>query len=78
VNWHSEGVTLACGNDQEEDLAKFGYKLFMKAILKKYLDVFGYLLEPCIEIWQNFLNIDQIMATENIRQYLILALKNFV
>jgi len=40
------------GDDPQEDLAKFGYKLNMK---KKSLEtpiyIFGYLLEPCIEIW---------------------------
>jgi hypothetical protein len=49
----------------------------MKAIIKKYLYIFGYLLEPCIEIWQDFLSFDQIMATENLKQHLILALKIF-
>jgi hypothetical protein len=41
------------------------------------LYIFGYLLEPCIEIWQDFLSFDQIMATENLKQHLILALKIF-
>jgi hypothetical protein len=50
----------------------------MKAIIKKIvIYIFGYLLEPCIEIWKIFLNFDQIMATENLKKHLILALKNF-
>jgi len=39
------------GDDPQEDLAKFGYKLNMKEkVLKHPSIIFGYLLEPCIEI----------------------------
>jgi hypothetical protein len=43
------------GNDLEEDLARFGYKLNMKAIKKESLYIFGCLLETCIKIWWVFL-----------------------
>jgi hypothetical protein len=37
----------------------------------------GYLLEPCIEIWRFFLNFFQILAIENLKKLLILALLMF-
>jgi hypothetical protein len=37
----------------------------------------GYLLEPCIEIWRFFLNLFQILAIENLKKLLILALLVF-
>jgi hypothetical protein len=43
------------GNDLQEDLARFGYKLNMKVIKKESLYIFGCLLETCIEIWWFFL-----------------------
>jgi hypothetical protein len=39
---------------------------------------FWLLLEPCIEIWRFFLNFGQILATENLRKHLILALSIFI
>jgi hypothetical protein len=37
----------------EEDLAKFNYKLNMKVKKIKPPPIFfGYIFEPCIEIWQ--------------------------
>jgi hypothetical protein len=52
---------------QRKDLDKFGYKLNKRFLKKKFLkNIFGYLLEPCREIWQFFLNFDHILATENI------------
>jgi hypothetical protein len=45
------------GDDPQEDLAQFGYKLInMKVNFLKHPSIlFGYLLEPCIEeIWQSF------------------------
>jgi len=35
---------------------------------------FWLLLEPCIEIWLFFLNFSRILASENLRKHLILAL----
>lgn len=35
---------------------------------------FGYPLEPCIEIWQIFLNFGKNLAIENLKKHLILAL----
>jgi hypothetical protein len=44
------------GGDPQEGLSKIGYKLNMKIRVFKHLPFFGYLLEPCIEIWQSLLN----------------------
>jgi hypothetical protein len=50
-----------------EDLDRFGYKLNMKLIfLKHQVYVFGYLLEPCVNIWRFFFQIlNWILAIEN-------------
>jgi hypothetical protein len=62
------------GDDLLEDLDKFGYKLNRKIIFLKMLSIiFCYLLEPCIEIWQIFLNCGWIMAIEYLEKHLILA-----
>jgi hypothetical protein len=64
------------GDDPQEDwvIAKFGYKLNMKKkVLKHPSIIFGYLLEPCIEIWWFFLNFGRIRATENFKMCVILA-----
>jgi hypothetical protein len=37
-------------HDPHEDLANFGYEINMKIIIKKSFYIFGYLLEPCVEI----------------------------
>jgi hypothetical protein len=37
-------------------------------------NIFGYLLEPCIKIWQPFLNFGQNMAIENLTKLMSLAL----
>ncbi len=60
-----------------KDLAKFGYKLNMKIVFKKILLYFYYLLRPWIEIWQVFLNFGWILAVENLKKHLKLALLIF-
>ncbi len=40
----------------EKGLAKFGYKNLWKLKIKTFFYSFNYLLEPCIEIFANFLN----------------------
>jgi hypothetical protein len=40
------------GDDPQEDLAKFDYNLNIKVkINKTSFYIFGYIYEPCIEIW---------------------------
>jgi hypothetical protein len=39
--------------------------------LKETFYIFGYLLEPCMEIWRIFLNFGLIMAIEILRKHLI-------
>jgi hypothetical protein len=43
-------VNFVVGNDPQEGLSKFGYKLNMKIRVFKHLPFFGYLLEPYIDI----------------------------
>jgi hypothetical protein len=41
------------GNDPQEHLARFGYKLNMKVkSLKNPSNIFGYIHEPCTVIWR--------------------------
>ncbi len=64
------------GNDPQEDLARFGYKLNMKVnFLKNILLYFWLLLlEPRIETcWRYSLNFDRILAIENLKMNMILA-----
>jgi hypothetical protein len=60
-----------------KDLAKFGYKLNMRIFFFKYLYIFNYLVQPWIEIWQVFLNFGWILAVENLKKHLKLALLIF-
>jgi hypothetical protein len=47
--------------------AKYESNFFLKATFY----IFGYVLEPCMEIWWIFLNFGLIMAIENLRKHLI-------
>ncbi len=59
-----------CGDGPQEDLARFGYKLnTSETFLETYFTIFGYILEPCIEICRFFLNFDQILVIENLLKY---------
>jgi hypothetical protein len=66
------------GDDPQEDLAKFGYKLHMKAMLKKHPCV---LLATYLNHMQTsgyfFFNFDQILAIEIFKKHMILALSIF-
>ncbi len=64
------------GDDPPEDLANFGYKLNITVTISNFY-IFGYLLEPCIEIWIFFLRYSRIMAIINRKKLLILALLIF-
>jgi hypothetical protein len=46
-------------------------------IFSTFFYIFEYLFEPCIEIWNFFLNFDWILATENLKRHLNLAFLNF-
>jgi len=39
--------------------------------IKNFKTPFGYLFEPCIEIWQIFLNFSQILSLENLKKHLV-------
>jgi hypothetical protein len=54
-------------DDPQEGLSKFGYKLNMKIRVFEHLPFFGYLLEPCIEIWQSFLHFSLILGIESLK-----------
>jgi hypothetical protein len=58
------------GDDpHEEDLARFGNKLNMKVnCVKRPSIIFGYLLEPCIEIKEKILKFHRILAIENLKK----------
>jgi len=47
----------------------------MKVIIKKTLfNIFGYLLEACLEFWRFiFLNLDRIMAIESLKKHMVIA-----
>jgi hypothetical protein len=65
--WFFWGVGLWCSqkwSDQQEDLARIGYKKNMKEFFSKTLFyIFGYLLEPRIgKIWRFFFEFGRIMA----------------
>jgi hypothetical protein len=52
-------------------LAKFHYKLNLKAEFLKQLSIFfGYICKPCIKFWQMFLLLGQILAIENLKRAL--------
>jgi hypothetical protein len=62
------------GDDQDEDLARFGDKLNMKVNCVKHPSIFfGYLLEPCIEIEEKILNFHRVLAIENLKKHMILT-----
>jgi hypothetical protein len=65
------------GIDIEENLAKFGYKINMIFLKKKSIYVFGYLFEPCIEVWKVVINFGQIMAIEKFKYKTSLPLSDF-
>ncbi len=63
------------GDDQQEDLARIGYKKNMKAKFSKTLFyISGYLLEPRIEIWRFFFKFGRIMAIKTPKKNLSLPL----
>jgi len=63
------------GDDQQEDLARIGYKKNMKEFFSKTLFyIFGYLLEPRIEIWRFFFKFGRIMAIKIPKKHLSLPL----
>ncbi len=61
------------GDDPQDDLVKFGYKLNIKVIKNASFYIFSYLLELCIDIWKFFLIFFRIMAIENLKKHMILA-----
>jgi hypothetical protein len=69
------------GDHPYEDLARFGYKLNMKAKNFKNPSIFlatSLILDTCIKIWRFFLNFGRILAIEiNLNNHLILALLIF-
>jgi len=59
-------------------LAKFGYRIkFESRILRTSFNIFGYVLEPCIEIWENFLKFGRFMASEKSKKALDFSTFNF-
>jgi hypothetical protein len=65
------------GDHPYEDLAKFGYKLNMKAKNFKNPSIFlatSLILDTCIKIWRFFLIFGRILGIENLNNHLILAL----
>jgi hypothetical protein len=67
-------VYIQSNNDSYEDLAKCGYKLkYESRIFQISFNIFGYILESCKKIWQNFLIFFQLLAIENLKKNLILA-----
>ncbi len=57
------------GNDPQQDLAKFGYKIHMKLKKFKHPSIFvATCLNQCIEIWWFFLIFDQILAIKNLKK----------
>jgi hypothetical protein len=63
------------GDDPHENLAIFGDKLNMKVNCVKHPSIiFGYLLEPCIEIKIYTLIFHRILAIENLKEHMILTL----
>jgi len=55
------------------------YKLPNKCgrIFKISFYIFGYLLEPCIEIWRFFMKLGRIMAIENLKKQMIFSVLHF-
>jgi hypothetical protein len=65
------------GDHPYEDLAKFGYKLNMKAKKFKNPSIFlatSLILDTCIKIWRFFFIFGRILGIENLNNHLILAL----
>ncbi len=46
-------------------------------ILRTSFNIFGYVLEPCIEIWENFLKFGRLMATEKSKKAFDFSTFNF-
>jgi hypothetical protein len=65
------------GDDPQEVVAKFGYKINMKVSFKISFYIFGFVLDSCIEIWWFFLKFGGILADKNLKKHLILALLIF-
>jgi hypothetical protein len=69
------------GDDPQEDLAKFGYKLNTKAIYKKNVLcvlLATYLNHMQTDVWLFFFNFDRILAIKIFRKHMILALSQFL
>jgi len=50
---------------------------FESRILRTSFNIFGYVLEPCIEIWENFLKFGRLMATEKSKKAFDFSTFNF-
>ncbi len=75
VCWHLAPMTafffraILCCSQRGDDLqiyiyiylAKFGYPFY----------IFGYLFEPCIQMWWSFSSFGQILAAENLKKHMI-------
>jgi hypothetical protein len=64
-------------HDAQEDLARFGYKLNMKGIFKKHPSFLGYILELCIEISWLKKKFGQVLASQYLKEYLVISLLDF-